>query len=939
MSGAGGGRVAGGGGMRAGGGGRAAGGGGMRLAARVGIREARRSPGRSALLVVMLALPVVALVALLVVGSSARLSPTARADAQMGRASLLVQEGPGPSGSPAPAGVALSDMRRRLPPGSQVLYDPPGVSSWARTSAAGLVSVWVRRVDLREPLSTGMFPLVAGRLPGGAGQVAVSRPLLARTGLRVGSVLHVLGVSRPLRIVGEVADPLHYNRALVVGLPGGTGVSAALTTSTGAYPQWLVGLPLSSSANSVAARVMGVPGAAGAGGAGAGAGGVDGAGAGAGGAGAGGAGAGSSGVALQTSTRSQVLAPYLGVDSPGPLLVGGGLAGLEVLLVAGATFAVGARRRERQLAVLAAAGATPRQVAGFVLAEAAAVGVTAALAGIAGGIGLAAVTSPLAQRLTGVAWPSLRLPYAGIAAAGVSAVVTALAAAGLPARSAARRDVVQALGARRPQSSGSWKRPALAVAAIAGGGAVAVTGAATGRHALYQLVLAGAAVAEVGIVGLTPSLVASMSRAAGSAPLALRLALRDAGRHRSRTAPAVSAVAVATIAAAGAATFGAGQAVVSAQGYQPQARVGQVLVYPAAGVVSPSGRTLTSALAALGGGSAATVRVAAGAGSASATLVVPGSQCAAVSGTYGGFASSGPSGASATTPPSGASYCYSYEIAVGGVGTLEALTGHNDRAASEALAAGKVVVFAPALERRGHSALVEGSAFSQRTLSPATVVAPVAGVPSAAASRAAATGAAANAQTGPIPLPGNIGGIVSPALARRLRLEPGDASILLTPPTMPTHIQMARLRAQLAAAGVPPQLVYAERGASSSAGAAPFVLAAVAALLAWAVTAVAVALAGAESSGELATMRAVGAPPLVARALAASQALVVAGLGASVGTVAGVALAAVLDLASSSHPPLTPPWGVLAIEMVAVPAVAALGAGLARGGRRSGLAG
>src|SRR5262249_25229402 len=57
-----------------------------------------------------------------------------------------------------------------------------------------------------------------------------------------------------------------------------------------------------------------------------------------------------------------------------------------------------------------------------------------------------------------------------------------------------------------------------------------------------NLILAGSAVAELGIVATTPFLVGLAARAGRVLPLAPRLALRDAARNRGRTAPAVSAI-------------------------------------------------------------------------------------------------------------------------------------------------------------------------------------------------------------------------------------------------------------------------------------------------------------------------------------------------------------------------------------------------------------
>ncbi len=77
------------------------------------------------------------------------------------------------------------------------------------------------------------------------------------------------------------------------------------------------------------------------------------------------------------SNRIQVV----GDDSASSsILILGTLALVEAALIASAAFAVSIRRRQRELGLLAATGATPRALAGTVIAEGSIIGILARLA-------------------------------------------------------------------------------------------------------------------------------------------------------------------------------------------------------------------------------------------------------------------------------------------------------------------------------------------------------------------------------------------------------------------------------------------------------------------------------------------------------------------------------------------------------------------------------
>ena len=76
------------------------------------------------------------------------------------------------------------------------------------------------------------------------------------------------------------------------------------------------------------------------------------------------------------------------------------MALLEVVLLAGPAFAVGARRQQRALALMAASGAEPPHLRRVVMASGVVLGTAAVVLGSAAGVGVAWVARPLVQQFT-----------------------------------------------------------------------------------------------------------------------------------------------------------------------------------------------------------------------------------------------------------------------------------------------------------------------------------------------------------------------------------------------------------------------------------------------------------------------------------------------------------------------------------------------------------
>lgn len=537
-----------------------------RIALRLARRDAWRAKGRSLLVLLLIAVPVAAVVGVDVYSraDAALRSDTGRALGALGSVAdaQLVPVGAGPArqgllgspmnGSEGPNADAAA-MTAALAPGSRVV--PLGGLS----SSILLVGDWgivgsIAVQDVGDPLVAGTWRVRDGRLPATAGEIALTPAAARRAHAGVGSTVvwqaagsGPEGEKRPFTVVGlaDATDQIIGSDGVVVrgalpvqaesadqlflaSVPGGldwAGVRRLNAIGVIATSRAVVESPPSFCATNVLCLDAGPVVAA----------------------------EPLEGQVQTSSAEAAQLAAQVGVG----LVV----VVLQIALLAGPAFAVQLRRRQRELGLLGASGGDAATMRRSVLASGVVLGVAGATLGVAVGWALvaalgAAYRIPLVGGfLAGLLGGAVDLPggvpalppeVVAIAAVGVLAAVVASV---VPAVVAGRGDVVDSLRGRRALPPVRRGVPLIGV----GLGVLGVALVAYGVARFDPVVIGiGLVVGELGLLVLMPALVSWLSRPAGRLPLAPRLAVRDAGRHRMRTTAAAVAVAAAAAAATGA---------------------------------------------------------------------------------------------------------------------------------------------------------------------------------------------------------------------------------------------------------------------------------------------------------------------------------------------------------------------------------------------------
>jgi putative ABC transport system permease protein len=231
---------------------------------------------------------------------------------------------------------------------------------------------------------------------------------------------------------------------------------------------------------------------------------------------------------------------------------------LFVSLVAAAGFAVIARRRQRQLGMLGAIGATEKHLRLVVVADGAVVGVAAAVIGTAAGLVFWVAAAPALETAVQHRIDRSAIPWALVGAGILLAVVTATAAAWWPARAVARLPITLAISGRPPRPRPAHRSAALAgllivigVVCLALGKPATSTGAERPnefRSALdapdpnAPLLITGTLATALGVLFISPLAIRALAARGKRWPIGARLAVRDLGRYQARSGAALAAI-------------------------------------------------------------------------------------------------------------------------------------------------------------------------------------------------------------------------------------------------------------------------------------------------------------------------------------------------------------------------------------------------------------
>lgn len=930
---------------------------GWRAALRIARRDAMRAKGRSALVVAMIAIPVLGVTALDVTYRSVEPTAAEKLTAQVGSADALFRDpeagpldqsvggddyNPLSEDPPAPEDAPALDLRTAFPKGARgisIQSVPAHV-----TTGYGVADVDVFELRTSDEMARGKLDLVDGAFPKKSGEMVATEPFLKSAGLHIGSHITVHGPERKYTVTGTVEEPDNLSLKALYADPGAViapwkAVAArdkkVLPPNAGALT-WLVkadggkGVSWSDvmAANKKGALVV------------------------------------SRQVVLDPPPDSEVpllkkrgtsQMPETSDELSAALITIVAMAVLEIVLLAGPAFAVGARRSRRQLGLLGTCGGDRRHVRAVVLCGGLVLGGAGAVVGVVAGLALTAVFRPLLEEQAGHRFGSLALEPKELLAIAVIGMITGVLAALAPAIVAGRQSVLESLTGHRGVRRSSRVLPSVGAGALVIGVGIAIVGGTTGNS---TAVAAGSVVAELGLLCCIPVIVGVLGRLGRALPLSPRMALRDAARNRGRTAPAVAAVMAAVAGSVAIATFVSSKDAEGEYDYTPMFSATSVALYASGEGGSTPAEQLVPAQAAVERNMHTT------SAPARISRVWAGSDCDTYyedENSCGALELLKPTGKGHTCPlnttgakelalrmsdeehrstmhsPECVDERYTIDtfngggsnVVVGGPALLRTYVKLDDPAAAKALEAGTPVLLNRAYAKDGEVTLKAVHRYSDKDKKNRALH------PGPARTRTdrlkVYTADAKYAGTPGIRM------IMPEKTAHRLGLHTTLYGSIYSVSRPPTDAETQRTDAAIQQAG---GTVYVRSG--SEAGDRENIMLLVLTLFAGVVTvgaaAITTGLSKADAEADLTTLSAVGAPPGVRRTLSGFQCLVVALTGVLLGTAAGLVPAVALrlidlrnalkemrlDPMESAYTPIVLPWATIGLLAVVVPLLAGL---------------
>ena len=350
----------------------------------------------------------------------------------------------------------------------------------------------INTFDLRAqnphgPYGQPMLSLASGRYPAGPGQVAVTSGVAATFHLRIGSLWRIGGTAR--RVTGIVQNPQSLVDEFALVVPGQvtapTQVTVLFDGGRAAVPASLrpyISTPRSASSGNVLNPET---------------------------------------IVLALATIGMLLIALVGIGG----------------------FTVLAQRRLRSLGLLAAQGATDRNIRLVVRANGVLVGILGAAAGFVLGLAAWLAYRPSVESDAHHLIGAFQLPWTVIGVALALAVIATYFAAAWPARAITRIPVVTALSGR-PAPPKQVHRSALPGLILLVGSAAlfAYSGTTNGNGSGALVLVLGFVALIAAVILLAPACLTLLARLGQRAPIATRLALRDLARYRARSGSALAAI-------------------------------------------------------------------------------------------------------------------------------------------------------------------------------------------------------------------------------------------------------------------------------------------------------------------------------------------------------------------------------------------------------------
>jgi len=485
-----------------------------RFALRLARREIRRRPGRTLLVMLLVALPVCGMTMITVLVRTNNDSPAESFAREFGRADLVATTSPGvpvirgsSSGvrvvkGAAPVTGPTSLPTATFPPGTRVVKTHDFLSGFTGLiSSTGVARLaHATDLDLNDAIANGIVLLRSGRYPTSPGEALVSPGLARAFNVHVGDTLHLANPQWTEKIVGTGVLATNWTDGLIA--VRGNELANAGGQTSGQLE--LVDLP----GHPTDAQLASYP----------------------------------------DGFFSRVTGGSQSADTKvNWILVGGVIALAIVGIVISGAFAVGARRQLVTLGQLSSNGADEHLLRRTLSLQGLLSGAIGSAAGFAVGVvALLALQGRLAEMIHHDPGPLVWSARDAIAIM-VTGVITATVAAFVPARSAARVPVLAALAGRRPLGRIPKSLVPTGIGLFAGGvfvlGLVAAASGNGNRNQLALSAVFGGVLVLSGACCASSAVVAALAGVAHRARGSLRVAVRSVVRSRARSAAVVMALA------------------------------------------------------------------------------------------------------------------------------------------------------------------------------------------------------------------------------------------------------------------------------------------------------------------------------------------------------------------------------------------------------------